>query len=160
MKEFLIIFPDQNIEIKAYLMSEKAPITCDGFWEAIKNPIEILGQHAMYTGREISTQLPESLCDKGLLDNPTSENLTCFPLPGELLFMFMSKYSFEGNPFPIYDIGIFYGRNARTFFPMGWLPGNLFARVANEHEQYKLLEIGQYINCYGQQKVIFKRVEK
>src|SRR5699024_12276686 len=104
MKEFLIIFPDQNIEIKAYLMSEKAPITCDGFWEAIKNPIEILGQHAMYTGREISTQLPESLCDKGLLYNPTSENLTCFLLPGVFLFMFMLKYVLDVIQFPIYLI--------------------------------------------------------
>lgn len=159
MSYFFIVFPDANVEIKIKLLFDKAPKTCEGFWEAIKSPIETSGKHAMYTGKEVSVQLTPDSQKGTLLDDPAKENLTCFPLPGDILFTFMPEYSFGGLPFPIFDVGIFYGRDARTFFPMGWLPGNLFAQVADEKELRKLAEVGQDFNVNGQQKVIFKRCE-
>lgn len=159
MRQFLIVFPEANIEIKVKLLYDKAPKTCEGFWNAIQQPIETSGNHAMYTGREISVQLPFEKDDNNILHDPPKENLTCFPLPGDILFTFMPEYAFGGVPSPIYDVGIFYGRDARTFFPMGWVPGNLFAHVVNEAELEKLTVIGNNINQNGKQKVIFKRID-
>ncbi|WP_407270130.1 DUF3830 family protein [Radiobacillus sp. PE A8.2] len=159
MSHFLIVFPEVNIEVKVKLLFDKAPKTCEGFWDAIKEPIHTSGKHAMYTGREISVQIAPSDKEVSLLHDPAKENLTCFPLPGDILFTFMPEFSFSGLPFPIYDVGLFYGRDARTFFPMGWLPGNLFAQVDGEAELEKLAKMGQDINNNGQQKIIFKRCE-
>lgn len=157
VSEFLLVFPELETEIIVNMLEDKAPKTCEGFWEAIKEPVNTSGKHAMYTGREISVQLPPDEQKESILHEPPQENLTCFPLPGDILFTFMPKHAFGGAPVPIYDIGIFYGRDARTFFPMGWLPGNLFAQVSDPNELKKLEEIGQYVNNHGQQKVIFKR---
>src|SRR5690625_2868197 len=159
MKQFLIVFPELDVEVKATLLTEKAPKTCEGFWEALgEDGIETSGKHAMYTGREISVQLPLENPEESVLHEPAEENLTCFPLPGDLLFTFMPKHAFGGIPTAIYDLGIFYGRDARTFFPMGWLPGNLFAQAANEEERRKLAEVGNHINIHGIQKIILKRI--
>ncbi|MFA9557711.1 DUF3830 family protein [Evansella sp. AB-rgal1] len=157
MKYFLIEFPEEGKEFKVELLTEKAPKTCEAFWEAISEPVEVFGKHAMYTGKEVSVQLPPNDKNKGLLYNAAPENLTCFPLPGELLFTFMPEHAFGGIPVPIYDVGIFYGRDARTFFPMGWLPGNLFAQLTSEEDKKELAEIGKNINVNGQQKIIFRR---
>lgn len=157
MSDFKIIFPDAEVEVKATLLGDKAPRTCEGFWQAIEKPIETKGNHAMYTGREISVQLQEELCKDGILHDVPKENLTCFPLPGDLLFTFMPKHAFGGLPFPVYDVGLFYGRDARTFFPMGWLPGNHFAEVTDENERLKLADVGKLINENGKQKLMFKR---
>jgi|SRR5699024_2610258 len=157
MSDFKIIFPDAEVEVKAVLLNDKAPRTCEGFWKALAGLVETSGNHAMYTGREISVQLPGDVCKNGALHEVPKENLTCFPLPGDLLFTFMPKHAFGGLPFPIYDVGLFYGRDARTFFPMGWLPGNHFAMVSNENERLKLEKVGGIINEEGRQRVVFKR---
>jgi|SRR5690625_2223310 len=159
MKGFLIVFPDLDIEVKANLLLEQAPKTCEGFLEAIKdNPIKTSGKHAMYTGREISVQLPLDDEPDNLLSNPAPENLTCFPTPGDLLFTYMPKHAFGGIPVPIFDVGIFYGRDARTFFPMGWLPGNRFATISHD-DLDKIAEVGSHIHLNGQQNIIFKKIK-
>lgn len=158
MRKFSVEFPERDVMIHFQLLEEKAPQTCAAFWDALSERVETMGKHAMYTGREISVQLDPKIHSDGTLANLPQENLTCFPLPGDILFTYMPKHAFGGLPFEIFDIGIFYGRDARTFFPMGWVPGNLFAQVLPEDAQ-KLAEIGQYISLHGQQKVAFSRHE-
>lgn len=153
MKIFNITFLDSDVSLKAQVLSDKAPSTSEAFLKLIEKPIHTTGKHAMYTGKEISIQLPVDECKGTSLHNPAKENLTCFPQPGDILFTFMPEYAWGGVPTPIYDFGLFYGRDARTFFPAGWLPGNLFARVIEEDLE-ELEEIGKVIHIKGQQKVI------
>lgn len=157
MKYFVIEFPDFQKSIKFDLLGDKAPETCRAFWEVIAEPVEIMCRHAMYTGKEISAQLPPEGHVKGLLYDPKPENLTCFPLPGDILFTFMPEYAFGGAPAPIFDIGIFYGRDARTFFPMGWVPGHLMAQAQSKEELEQLEEVGRRIHLEGQQRMIIRR---
>src|SRR5699024_4547615 len=157
MEQFLIVFPDCNEEIKVNLLKDKAPKTCEKFLEAIDTNVETTGSHAIYTGREISVQLPFPRENDFGMSSIPKENLTCFPLPGDILFTYMPEYAFGGNPNAIYDIGLFYGRDSRTFFPMGWLPGNLFAQVADNSELQKLEKMGEKIRNGGNEKIIFKR---
>ncbi|MBE4908529.1 DUF3830 family protein [Bacillus luteolus] len=152
MSLFNINFIDIDVSIRARLLSEKAPATTEAFLKLLKNPIPSTGKHAMYTGKEISIQLPVKSCEGTELHDPAKENLTCFPQPGDILFTFMPAYAWGGVPTPIYDFGLFYGRDARTFFPAGWLPGNLFARVLDE-DMEELEEIGKLIHTKGQQRL-------
>ncbi|WP_051189140.1 DUF3830 family protein [Halalkalibacillus halophilus] len=159
MNYFIIEFPESNESIRFDLLTEKAPKTCEAFWEVISEPVEMMVKHAIYTGKEISAQLPPDGKAKDLLYDPKPENLTCFPLPGDILFTFMPEYGFGGAPVPIFDIGVFYGRDARTFFPMGWLPGHLMAQVHSKQELDRLQEVGQSIHVNGQQPMVIRRGE-
>ncbi len=156
MSDFTITFVDSDVTLKAELLKDKAPATCNAFENLIKEQvIETSGKHAMYTGKEISIQLPADYCEQSPLHDPAKENLTCFPQPGDILFTFMPAYAWGGVPTPIYDFGLFYGKEARTFFPAGWLPGNLFARIIDEDLE-ELEEIGRMIHLKGQQRIIIR----
>lgn len=152
MPNLIIHFHENDIRIKAELLTEKAPKTTKELVRALSAPYETSGKHAMYTGKEISVQLAENLFEDVDLDEKVKENLTCFPQPGDILFTYLPKYAWAGIPSQIFDVGIFYGSNARTFFPMGWLPGNLFARVVNE-DLDKLAQMGDLTLTGGQQKI-------
>ncbi len=156
MRTFIMEFPNDNIEIRATLLDDKAPNTCKAFWDVIETPLETSGKHAMYTGKEISVQFPAALCEKTDLHEVRPENQTCFPQPGELLFTYVGAYAWGGMPKAIYDVGCFYGPDARTFFPMGWLPGNRFAKVWEEDLE-KFAEMGAKTGNEGIQAMNFRR---
>ncbi|MCF6138416.1 DUF3830 family protein [Pseudalkalibacillus berkeleyi] len=156
MRTFIIEFPKDNVVVRANLLDEKAPQTCEAFWNIIEVPLETSGKHAMYTGKEISVQFPQERCGSTALHEVRPENQTCFPQPGELLFTYVGAYAWEGMPKPIYDVGCFYGPDARTFFPMGWLPGNKFAKVWDEDLE-KFAEMGTKASNEGIQPMVFKR---
>jgi len=152
MPNLIIHFHDSDIKVRAELLTEKAPKTTKELMSVLSSAYETTGKHAMYTGKEISVQLAETLFQDSDLGEQVKENLTCFPQPGDILFTYMPKYAWAGIPSQIFDVGIFYGSNARTFFPMGWLPGNLFARVVNEDLE-KLAKMGELTLTSGQQKL-------
>ncbi|MHB8619232.1 MAG: DUF3830 family protein [Chloroflexota bacterium] len=117
---FSITFLAEQIACVAELLPDLAPATCREFLAAL--PLRLTGVHAMFTGREISLQLPNA--------GPVPpENQTCFPLPGDLLWTSVPPYVWNGIPRPIQDVGIFYGRDCRTLMPIGWVPGNRFAAI-------------------------------
>ncbi|TCJ02472.1 DUF3830 family protein [Cytobacillus praedii] len=155
MNTLKIAFLDLDVSIRAQVLSDKAPSTSEAFMKLLEYPIPSMARHAMYTGKEISIQLPVEACQETALHNPNKENLTCFPQPGDILYTFMPAYAWGGVPTPIYDFGLFYGRDARTFFPAGWLPGNLFARVV-EKDLEELEEIGKIIHVKGQQRLLLE----
>ncbi|MEZ7172955.1 DUF3830 family protein [Sporosarcina sp. OR05] len=158
MTRIEIEFPEHQISVRAELLEKQAPITTTSILQILSNEsIETTGKHAMYTGKEISVQFSEEVCSDSGLSGDVKENLTCFPQPGDLLFTYMPAYAWGGVPSQIFDIGIFYGRDARTFFPMGWLPGNHFAKVISEDLE-KLADIGSKTLLHGQQKVIIRKV--
>lgn len=149
-------FPHHQIEIWADLLTEKAPITCKAIWEILETPLQVSCKHAMYTGKELSIQLPQERCDTTPLHEVAPENQTCFPAVGDLLFTYMPPYAWNGIPAPIYDLGCFYGQDCRTFFPMGWVPGNRFAAIRQEDlETFALM--GAKAIQEGQQTIILQR---
>jgi hypothetical protein len=155
--EFSISIPQHQIKVIAGLLTDQAPVTSKAFWELIEQPITLSGKHAMYTGKEISTQLPLEQASSTQLHQVVPENLTCFPAAGDLLYTFMPAYAWNGIPYPIYDLGCFYGRDARTFFPMGWVPGNRFAVVRPaDLEAFALM--GQKTLLEGQQTLVIERL--
>ncbi|WP_423410465.1 DUF3830 family protein [Heyndrickxia sp. MSNUG] len=157
MSTFSITFVDSDVTLRAKLLTDRAPATSIAFDSIIKNGvIETSGKHAMYTGKEVSIQLPTDQCEQTPLHDPVKENLTCFPQPGDILFTFMPAYSWGGLPSAIYDFGLFYGKECRTFFPAGWIPGNLFARIVDEDLE-ELEEMGRIIHLKGQQNILIKK---
>ncbi|WLD92531.1 DUF3830 family protein [Alkalihalobacillus sp. AL-G] len=156
MRTFIIEFPNEGVQIRAELLEEKAPKTCEAFWKVLEVPLHTSGKHAMYTGKEVSVQFPRELCEQTALHEVAPENQTCFPQPGELLFTYVGPYAWGGIPSPIYDVGCFYGPDARTFFPMGWLPGNRFAMVHRDDLE-AFAEMGAKTGTHGIQPMTFRR---
>jgi hypothetical protein len=128
MKQIRITFVDEAISCVADLFEDKAPKTARFIWDMLSGPVEGLGVHAMWTGREISFPIAADLIpgDVGFVP---PENQTVIPTPGNLIWNAYYPYQWFGNPNPVYDFGIFYGPDSRLFLPMGWRPSNLFGQI-------------------------------
>lgn len=121
-------FVDEGVTAKATLLTERAPGVCAMLWAAMEAPFEDLCVHAMFTGRELSFPLgPDRIDGSALLLPP--ENQIVFPLPGDLVWNGYHPFQWEGNPEPVYDFGIFYGRDSRILLPMGWRPSTHFGCI-------------------------------
>jgi hypothetical protein len=131
-------FPDEDVSAAAVLLDEQAPETCAAIWQQLVQPLEMTGTHAMWTGPEVSLQIPPDVALAKLARLP-AENLTVFPQPGDLVWAYMPGHAFRGIPFPIYDIGVFYGPQGRIFLPMGWFPCNHFAQLQGDWEKFGAL---------------------
>jgi hypothetical protein len=53
-----INFVDEGVSAKAELLWDQAPRTSECIWNLLETPVENLGIHAMWTGREISFPIP------------------------------------------------------------------------------------------------------
>lgn len=156
MKYVQLVFPNTSEVVRARLLFDLAPKTCTAFWDALAAPMELIGRHAMYTGRELSIPMPADRLRETPLKEVAPENLTCFPARGDLLYTYLSPYAWSGAADAIFDLGCFYGRDARTFFPAGWLPGNRFAEVVEEDRDI-LTAIGQRALQRGEQQLVLQR---
>lgn len=135
-RKIQISFVDEGVTAVALLLVDMAPKTCDCIWELLETPVEGLGIHAMWTGREISFPIPADRFpkDEGLSVPP--ENQTVIPLPGDLIWNAYRPYEWQGNPKPVYDFGIFYGRDSRLLLPVGWRPSNRFGMIVENLEDF------------------------
>lgn len=131
-----IAFVDEGVSAVASLLSNMAPRTCDCIWQLLATPVEGLGIHAMWTGREISFPIPPDRFpkDEGLMVPP--ENQTVIPMPGDLIWNAYQPYQWQGNPKPVYDFGIFYGRDSRLLLPVGWRPSNRFGTIIENLDEF------------------------
>ncbi|AZI45003.1 DUF3830 family protein (plasmid) [Deinococcus psychrotolerans] len=127
----MLVFAFKAGELHAQLDPQLAPETCAAFSEALRTPVTIRTRHAMFTGPEMSMQLPAAQYPQ-LLQVP-QEAAVIMPVEGQVLFTSLPARVWPGSSEPILDLGIFYGPYGRTFFPSGWLPGNAFAHIAAEH---------------------------
>ena len=83
------------------------------------------------------------------------ENMTVFPVPGDLLF-----YHYIGqlpHGARIYDIGMYYDRAGHSFWDVGWVPGNVFATVSANLGG--LQRVGGQVHESGEQEVVVERLE-
>jgi hypothetical protein len=87
----------------------------------------------MWTGPEISCPIAVA----GLLPIDVSavpaENATSFPAAGELVLVPLPAGRWKGTGVAdIVDLGFFYDGGGRLLMPMGWITGNVCARVVPE----------------------------
>jgi len=155
-RRVLIEFPDEKVTAIAKLLVDEAPKTCAAIWSALEAPMITTAVHAMYTGHEISLQVPNESqrFDPGAVPK---ENLSAFPIPGDLLWSYVPAYVWPGTTNPILDIGIFYGRENRTFFPIGWFPGNRFGQI--EENLGGLAEVCKRLLYEGAKQIRITRIE-
>ncbi|MFQ5741813.1 MAG: DUF3830 family protein [Acidobacteriota bacterium] len=135
MRKIRITFTEAGVSADARLLDEKAPRTCAAIWSQLKQPLEVGGTHAMWTGPEVSLQVPPPIALPDLRLIPP-ENQTVFPAKGALLWCYQPAYAFAGLPFELFDIGLFYDSQARIFLPMGWVPCNHFASLLGEWDSF------------------------
>lgn len=135
-KRVQISYPDEAIVATALLLEDRAPATCAALWRQLSEPLTLTGSHAMWTGPEVSAQIPDALANVELSSLPV-ENGTVFPPPGSLLWAYVDRFVFGGNPLPVYDIGVFYGPQARIFLPIGWLACSHFAQLEGDWEAFR-----------------------
>jgi len=145
---------EDDVRAVCDLYWENAPVTCETIWNAVAEPVREIAVHAMFAGPEIMTGLPPS----AQLFDPTSiptENQTCFPGRGELLWFYQGKNVMKGLTDELWEVGVFYDHGGRTFGPLGWTPCNMFGIIAENLDEFatacrdirisgaKTLEIGR-----------------
>ena len=119
-----------GLDIKAPLLSGKAPENAAFFWDYLAEERTVGGMHAMWTGPEISCPIPADHLEGARYAKPLPpENATLNPQPGDIVLSYVPERMWGGSPNPIFDIGLFYGPGARLLFPIGWLAGSVVAKV-------------------------------
>lgn len=141
-KRFEIVFEDPDVAA-AELLEDKTPITCENFWAGIAEPWRQPIRHAGETG-------PELWC---FVQEPAEyipyENSEIFPNTGDILFYHYLQSPTRDGVW-VYDIGIYYGRGCSKL-RQGWIPGNLFARLASRDDVRTVLSMG------GEMSVVLRR---
>jgi hypothetical protein len=135
MKKIRLKFLSEDVAAEAVLLEEKAPETCKLLWDALEKPFEGYAIHAMFTGRELSFGISPDRLDNKALSLPP-ENQTVFPIPGDLIWNGYYPYQWQGVPHPVYDFGIFYGRDSRLLLPVGWRPSNHFGIITENLQDF------------------------
>jgi hypothetical protein len=130
----LIREPQSGLQARFELLDAAAPQSADVLWalggvDRVHDAI-----HAMWTGPEISC--PIAVAKLPLPVDVTAiptENATSFPVAGELLLVPLPAGRWKGTgTADIVDLGFFYEGGGRLLMPMGWITGNVCARVVPE----------------------------
>ena len=120
------------LSVTAGLLDDRAPANAAFLWYFLSVPRQIPAIHAMWTGPEISAPIPDADLSAAQRDSGLPlEHATVMPQPGDIVLTFLPPRVWGGGPAPVFDIGIFYGPGARLFFPIGWQPGSVVARIAD-----------------------------
>jgi hypothetical protein len=152
-----IDFPGEGVTVRARLLDELAPRTCSAIWELAARSPELTGVHAAFTGRELSVRIPLDVAMRVEgIDTLPPENQTLFPIPGDLIWARLPPYAWSGVSEPLYDLGIFYGRDSRLLLPVGWIAGNRFAEVLPDHLP-ALAEVAARSQIEGAKRLIIRR---
>jgi hypothetical protein len=121
-----------GLSATATLIGDRAPANAAFLWDFLAVPRNIPAIHAMWTGPEISAPIPDGDLTEALrVAGLPLENATVMPQPGEVVLTFLPPRVWGGGSAPVFDIGLFYGPGARLFFPIGWQPGSVAARIAD-----------------------------
>lgn len=122
--------PRSGLDAEFRLLDEVAPENAAFLWGLLRMPLLVEALHAMWTGPEISMPIPfAAVTDAGLNVALPPENSTVHPAAGDLVLTYLPPRMWGGSPTPIFDLGLFYDHGGRTFFPIGWIPGSVCARL-------------------------------
>jgi hypothetical protein len=121
--------PASGLAVRFRLLNDQAPANAHFLRRLLREPKDIAGLHAMWTGPEISCPVPLAMIPEDAQGPLPAENATIHPQPGDLVLAYLPPRLWGGGPDPIFDLGLFYGPGARMLFPVGWLPGSVVARA-------------------------------
>ncbi len=127
-KGLYLTFVEADVRAEITLFWDTAPVTCKTLYGAMETPYRWDATHAIFSGPEIMTGLPDSHRTFDPLSIPP-ENRTVQPEAGELLWFYQPKNFFKIDPDEFWEIGIFYAHGGRTFGPTGWIPCNYFGKI-------------------------------
>ena len=136
-----LTFTENGATAIAELLEKSAPTTCAAIWECLAVPAVSMGIHSMYVGRGMAFNLPPTHQTFDPEEIPP-ENQIIFPVPGDICFTYFRPYELNtpghdtGSDQGVFDLTIFYGRNARMFASKGWMPSNLFANIVADLEPF------------------------
>jgi hypothetical protein len=134
----------------AELLEDKAPKTCAAVWRLLRNPLESMAIHAIRAGREVYCEMPQ---EKTKIPQ---ENLTAYPLPGEILYLYFPPYMNPDRPKGLTEIAIFYGRDSMSdCIGMGIIPGNRFAHIVENLHGFA--EACERIHLEGIERILIRR---
>jgi hypothetical protein len=123
-----------GLEARFELLDTAAPRSAAVLWDLSGVDRAHDAIHAMWTGPEIScpiavAKLPVSVATA---DIPT-ENATTYPAAGDLVLVPLPAGRWKGTgAADVIDLGFFYDAGGRLLMPMGWIAGNVCARVVPE----------------------------
>ena len=129
MRKIEITFEESGVRATAGLLEDEAPRTCEALWKVLEEPIVTKGIHAGWAGREVSINVPE----KNRVIDPQvllpKENLTIYPIPGDICFGYFPPGFGLGVPEEYWDLALIYGRETRFDFSFGPVPMTLWAII-------------------------------
>ena len=148
-KQFEIVFVRDNTTIVADLLEAEAPLSCEALWKGLEESHHDKIHHGSETGPELWCFVPEPEEDLPY------ENSTVFPEHGDILFYhYIQPPTRDGKM--VYDIGIYYDRGCSKL-KQGWIPGNLFAKIADRKDIQVLRKIAGRLLQEGPEEVILRR---
>lgn len=129
-KTIVLAESNSQMTVRFHLLEQQTPESSAFIWDLLATPRDMPAIHAMWTGPEISCPVPTAMIDPERNARPLPpENVTVTPQAGELVLAYVPARMWGGNPEPVFDLGFFYGPSGRMLFPIGWIPGNVVARV-------------------------------
>ena len=153
-----IVIVGRNVSAVAKLLTEEAPRTCAAVWDEL--PITGDAYHAKWAGKELYTLVPP------LKTDPGKENATITPIPGDVLYIPVPATSIDlpvelrrQSPGGWADLAVFYGRNSLLLGPDGFMPGNLFATIVDNLEEFAEACAWLFRHGTAGERLEFRRVE-
>jgi hypothetical protein len=152
-RQIEITLPKRNLSATAQLLEDQAPKTCDAVWKLLEKPVESTAIHAIRAGREIYCEIPH------LPERIPPENLTIYPLAGEILYFHFPPYMLPselGKPQGFTEFAIYYGRDSvADCIGVGPTPSNCFATIVSNLKQ--LAEACERIHLEGAERIVVRR---
>ena len=138
-----LLIPEYGARTEVELVSKLAPHACENVWNHL--PVETTLMHGRYSGPEMFTQVG----GKQWRWTPKPENMTAYPIPGDLVLYF--------DPPPRIQINYFHDRDA---IPYGTPPPEPGIRVGQSVGDFHRFAEACVRVCYdGWKTLVVERVE-
>jgi hypothetical protein len=124
-KEILITFVEERVSVRALLLEDQAPRTCETVLRRL--PFAGKASHAAYSGTIVALHIDPSI-------DVDEENATTCIQTGDVMFTHYRPGFRHGHPEPVSEIYWAYDRYARPTIPGQWVPAtaNVFGRIVGD----------------------------
>jgi hypothetical protein len=124
-KEMVLTFVDEGVSVRAVLLEDEAPRTCQAVWDQL--PLLATAGHGAYSGTIVGVRLDPSVV-------VAEENATTCVQTGDVMFTHYAARTRHGYPDALSEIYWAYDRYARPHVPGQWVPAiaNVFGRITGD----------------------------
>ncbi len=120
-------FVEQNIAVRARLLEEEMPRTCN---ELVKHfPIESVGTHARYSGSEVAMLLSTDI-------KIGREKATSAVQTGDVAYVWLNQDDHYGLDNNVSEICWFYDKDSKPTMAEGPVRVNVFARIEGDAKEF------------------------